>query len=43
MMSNAMSVQMKLVNAIDREVRVGEEKPKSWNMVAEKYINEFWT
>ena len=41
MISNAMTVQTRLVTAIEREVKVGEEKPMSEKMVAEKYIREF--
>ena len=31
----------KFVTAIDSEARVGDEKPTSANMVAEKYMREF--
>lgn len=41
MISKAIIVQMRLVTAIDREVKVGEEKPMREKMVAEKYIREF--
>lgn len=41
MMRSAMRVQIKLVTAIDSEVRVGEEKPIVEKIVAEKYIKEF--
>lgn len=37
-----MRVQRKLVSAIESEVRVGEVNPRSENMVAEKYIREFY-
>ena len=36
-----MRVQRKFVRAMEREVRVGEEKPRREKMVAEKYIREF--
>lgn len=39
--SKATRVQVKLVTAIDREVSVGEEKPRREKIVAEKYISEF--
>ena len=39
--TNATSVEMKLVTAMDRDVRVGEENPRSAKIVAEKYIREF--
>ncbi len=42
MMRRAMRVQMKFVSAIESEVRVGEVNPRRENMVAEKYINEFY-
>lgn len=35
-------MQIKLVPAIDREVKVGEEKPTREKIVAEKYIREFY-
>ena len=38
-----MRVQTKLAIAMDREVRVGDENPKSENTVAEKYIKEFYS
>ena len=38
---SAMRVQMKFVAAMDRDVSVGEVKPRSEKMVAEKYIREF--
>lgn len=41
MISKAIIVQRRLVTAMDREVKVGEEKPISEKMVAEKYIREF--
>lgn len=41
MMTKATTVQMKLAIAIDREVKVGEEKPMAEKIVAEKYIREF--
>ena len=41
MMRRAMRVQRKFVRAMEREVRVGEEKPRREKMVAEKYIREF--
>lgn len=41
MMVKAMSVPMKLVMAMDRDVSVGEENPMTENMVAEKYMREF--
>lgn len=41
-MRRAMRVQMKFVSAIESEVRVGEVNPRRENMVAEKYINEFY-
>lgn len=37
----AAQVRMKFVRATEREVRVGEEKPRIVKMVAEKYISEF--
>ena len=40
--SKAIIVQTRLVTAIDKEVKVGEEKPMREKMVAEKYIREFW-
>lgn len=39
---NATRVLVKLVMAIEREVRVGEEKPIREKIVAEKYIREFF-
>jgi hypothetical protein len=33
---------IKFVSATDSAVRVGLEKPMMENMVAEKYIREFW-
>lgn len=35
-------VRTKFVQATEREVSVGEEKPRIVKMVAEKYINEFY-
>ena len=40
-MRRAIRVQRKFVRAMEREVRVGEEKPRREKMVAEKYIREF--
>lgn len=40
--SRANRVQIKLVPAIDKEVKVGEEKPTREKIVAEKYIREFY-
>jgi hypothetical protein len=37
----ATRVKAKFVRAIEREVKVGEVKPRRENMVAEKYIREF--
>jgi hypothetical protein len=38
----ATQVMIKFVSATDSAVRVGLEKPMMENMVAEKYIREFW-
>lgn len=38
---NATRVKAKFVVAMEREVRVGERKPRRRKMVAEKYIREF--
>ena len=37
-----MSVKAKFVRAIEREVKVGERKPTRENIVAEKYMSEFY-
>ncbi|KAL8740995.1 MAG: hypothetical protein Q9190_006358, partial [Brigantiaea leucoxantha] len=37
----AIRVQIKLVNATDTEVKIGEVKPRREKIVAEKYIREF--
>ena len=42
MMTKATIVQTKLAIAIDKEVKVGEEKPIAEKIVAEKYIREFY-
>ena len=41
MNANATSVNKKFVTAIDRDVNIGDSKPTSEKMVAEKYIKEF--
>lgn len=41
MISKAIIVHTRFVTAIDREVKVGEEKPMREKMVAEKYMREF--
>lgn len=38
----ARQVMRRFVMATEREVRVGLEKPRRVNIVAEKYIREFW-
>lgn len=38
---NATRVKRKLVEAMEREVKVGERKPTREKIVAEKYIREF--
>lgn len=35
-------MKRRFVRAMEREVRVGEEKLRREKMVAEKYIREFW-
>lgn len=42
MLWKAMRVKEKFVRAMEREVRVGEVKPRREKMVAEKYMREFW-
>ena len=42
MLWKAMSVKVKFVRAIEREVKVGERKPTREKMVAEKYMSEFY-
>lgn len=41
MKANATSVKRKFVIAMDKEVSIGERKPTSAKMEAEKYIREF--
>lgn len=42
MRMRAAQVRMKFVRATDKEVSVGEVKPRIVKMVAEKYIREFY-
>ena len=42
MAEKASRVKRKLVEAMRRETAVGESKPTRLNIVAEKYINEFY-
>lgn len=43
MVHKAIRVKVKLVRAMERDVRVGDEKPRREKIVAEKYIREFWS
>jgi hypothetical protein len=36
-------VKRKFVMAMERDVRVGDSNPTRRNIVAEKYIREFWS